>query len=113
MYRVHFVTTVSETDFRRDQWSRTVCRLGTKRLLKALNMNVLHVTNSYSPNTGGMATAVHSLVRRLYQLYAAAMRCNHSHGTTPHRHWDSPLAGWVDQALIDGPVPVIQGVRTP
>ncbi len=28
-------------------------------------MNVLHVTNSYIPNSGGMATAVHSLVRAL------------------------------------------------
>lgn len=53
------------------------------------------------------------VVRRLCWLYAAAMRCNYSHGTTPHRYWDSQLAGWVHQTLTDGLVPVIQGVRTP
>ena len=53
------------------------------------------------------------MVHRLGRLYATAMAARRSHGTTPHRHWDSQLVGWVYQALTDGLVPVIQGLRTP
>ena len=53
------------------------------------------------------------VVHRLCRLYEDAVAACRSHGTTPHRHWDSQLAGWVYQTLTDGPVSVIQGVRTP
>lgn len=53
------------------------------------------------------------VVRRLCRLYEDAVAAYRSHGTTPQRHWDSQLAGWVYRTLTDGPVPVIQRVRTP
>ena len=54
-----------------------------------------------------------AMVHRLCRLYATAIAAHRSHGTTPHRHWDSQMVGWVYQALTDGLVPVIQGLRTP
>ena len=54
-----------------------------------------------------------AMVHRLCRLYATAIAAHCRHGTTPHRHWDSQMVGWVYQALTDGLVPVIQGLRTP
>ena len=53
------------------------------------------------------------MVHRLCRLYATVIAVRRRHGTTLHRHWDSQLVGWVYQALTDGLVPVIQGLRTP
>ena len=52
------------------------------------------------------------VLHRLCLLYADAIAAYRRNGSSPRLRWDNQLTGWVYQALTDGLVPVIQGLRT-